>query len=465
MSVTALLQSFGATRAGGSAARLGYRAMARVAAWRIGRHPAVDGVYLNGSATRSGRIRPGFSDLDLVAMAELPTLEHELALRRHLAAELRALSVFRPLFKHVDYFERRDLEYMRRLGNSWCLDLDRLWRFLDGNDRLGSSAGPTAQKRRLEALISALRRWQGSSSFLADPANDRAIALNAIGARRTLGDVLAAFLGVDRFQSLDRLLAELAVRGRDRLIDPARLASDEPGTVEACLVASLELLDALAAEVAATWNVAWSARLDIDLPLAPSAPERDSLWAAARSAGFTAVAYAPHRYGHGVPFVLTGPELSPRRALLALRGLLERRAAWPRPVLLTPALWRAAAALDPAPFAGASLAQHAENILGESGAPPGAPPAATWDDLIAGRAVQMLNRPRGRGLRSGALESTAAAKLAYEVRSVAPVLTHLLRGEPARLGPFTGAPGDEAALVAELRAWGDGVRPELERRL
>ncbi len=462
MTLTTSLQRLAATRVGGSVARIGYQSMARVAAWRIRRHPAVDGIYLTGSATRSGQIRPGFSDLDLVAMAELPTLEHELALRRHLAAELRALAVVRPLFKHVDYFERRDLEYMRRLGNGWCIDLDRVWRFLGGNDRLGSSTRPTPQKRRLEALISAMRRWQGSSSFLADPANDRPIALNVIGARRTLSDVLAAFLGVDRFQPLDRLLAELAARGRDLGLDAMR---DDPSTVEACLVASLELLDALAAEVAQGWNAEWSARLDIDLPLAPSVAERDALWAAARSAGFAAVAYAPHRYGHGVPFVLAGPELSPRRAVLALRALLERRASGPRPVLLTPALWRAAAALDPAPFAGASLAQHAEHILGGSGPAPGAPPASAWDDLIAGRAVQMLNRPRGRGLRAGALEAGAAAKLAYEVTSVAPVLTRLLRGEPARLAPFTGSPGDEPSLIAELRAWGDGVRPELDRRL
>ncbi|HMJ12436.1 MAG TPA: hypothetical protein VK524_13520 [Polyangiaceae bacterium] len=455
--------------------RAGYRALALGAAHALTRHSEVDGVYATGSVTRADKIHPGYSDIDLVVLTRIPTASVEADLRERLRRDLGAASALTGVFKHIDYIEVEDLPYLRRLGDAWSLDLDATWQFLAGANRLGERVTVPPAKRRLEQLMSALRRWQGSSSMLADTENGRGVASNLIGARRTLVDALSAWLDRPRLEPLPELLQAIGARSFNcdalRLFarDPERAAICDPNTVTDLVVASLEVLEQFASEVTRNWSDEWLPLFERSSP--PAAREdsqTDNFLRAARRKGFASACVATSRYGQAMQVVLAEGG-GPRDAVLALQSLLaalrETRKGWDRPLLLTAPLWRAAALLPRVPVTGDELAACRHPSWARAVNPPRRPSSADWDDVLVGRCVQMLWVPRGRTLRARTPRHAALRKMAYEVRVIAPALQALLAGESP---PVTGADirrASDRILIDELRAWYEDTRPLLRARL
>jgi hypothetical protein len=464
----------GSTRLGRIAAVRGYLFAAAAFAKTLQRVGGVDGVYLTGSLTKPELLRPGYSDIDLVIVADLPTLSDELRLRHELRRALLRANSLGTLFKHLDYMERRDLDVRRTLGNNWSLSLDSTWQLLTGTDRLLKAPSVPPEKRRLEGLLEALRRWQRSSAFLLDEFGGPAVLARSMGARRALASALRAWLGRSTDVNLASLLEEARTRatGADALGALARgpvesaARRDEPMIVDA-VVATLEVLEVFANEVTADWRGSWN-----DVPIRGtvagfSSEERHSLSGLAEGAGFSALYSSRDRYGRDASFVIARPDTSAESAVECLRAFLRARALASNPcaypTLLTASLWKTAALLDSSPFTGADLARSESNVWGDTWSAPPRPEGAAWDDLVVGRTAELLWRPRGRSLRAEVEGGQAFAKAAHEVSVTAPALGKLLG---LRAGSSAQAlPSDERALVERWRTFGAEVRPLLATRL
>ncbi len=468
-----LARRIGRTPIGKAALVRAYWAAAEGAAQLLLRVPGVDGVYASGSLRDPHRLRPGYSDIDLVAVVDVATLEDELELRRGFRRVLGLVNVAGPLFKHLDYVERRDLEFLRRLGNAWSLSADSAWELLAGANRLEPGIHAGHEKRRLERLIAALRRWQDTSSFLLDGGGGRAPTLNAIGAERTLAEVLAAWLDMPRFTPLTSLLEAARPRAQefDALKALARTserkaAGADDNVVRERVVASLEVLSAFASEVTLGWSGEWPREaLTMTAASKRSAPRMSS---AGRP--LSASYLVEDHYGEDVPLVVAAPGASARHAVTSLERLLEVRRAdaalrvTPRPTVLTNSLWHAAALLDSPPFTGAELALAGRLQWGEPRPAPPSPVGQAWDDLVVGRAVQLFWRPRGRGLRVEVSPARALEKARHEVFVHGSALAALLGVSKLDLAD-TSSRVDESTLIEKHRSLLAALRPAFVERL
>lgn len=434
---TRIVRELAARPLGRWAGQRAYRAVARTAAATLVRLPGVRSVYLAGSATRPSRVDPGYSDLDLVLVTELPALEDELRLRAALRRWLRVAHALVPALHQLDYLETRDLPLLRRYPNGWSMSFDERWEPLAGVDERLPSAPPLpARQRRLELLRRALRRWTKATVVLRDLERPDAPR----NARRLYADVAAATLDEDRLAPLETLAAR-AGHGVD-LHDP-----------QALLGAALELLEQLAAELAPTGD----ARLAI-AGAPPDPPRLDGLMSAAARAGLGPVAVASRdpRSTDRVVFV-RAPGLAAHDAVARMRRVAAGRApgGWvDHPVLLTDPLWRAGWLLDVPPFAAASLAR--------AGEPPPAPSDADLRAMLPVLLVERVLRARGRGFRMRSLARGPRATW-REIASLAPALEGLLAGEPIRFDEADPIAPDEAQEIAATRALAGRLRALVSR--
>ena len=431
-------------------------------------------VYLTGSLLDPERLRPGYSDVDLAILADLPTLEDELLLSRNLRDDLRRLNAMGELFKHLDYVDRRDLDFLRLLGNSWSLALDSSWQRLAGTDRLEARFRVAPEKVHLERFIRVLCRWQEASSFLLDGGEGRDPMLNVIGARRTLADTLSVRLGQSRFTRFELLLESARTAGGISEIlaslarDPARTAARRPSQRRG-----------LPLRRAGSAGVVWRPS-SVPIGKGPghrrasprSYRQNRSLAALAKDARFSAAYVAPDRYGDETPFVLAPQNMTARSAVENLRSLLRARAersdrgSIARPILLTAPLWQAAALLDSPPLTGAALAVSGRKIWGETWSVPPRPEGQTWDDLIVGRAVEMLvASARSRASSQRGIVAVRSGKMRHEVLVKAPALRSLLGVSGSNSSEPSSFAEDERTLIENLRRWSAEVRPALAARV
>lgn len=451
-----------------------YRAAALLGARVLARIPGVEAVYLSGSITRPDRLRPGYSDIDLVLAVDVPTLEHELELRHRLKRALGTLNVAGAVFKHLDYIESRDLVLLVRDGNDWTLELGA-WQLAAGIDRRAFVPRVPPLKRRIELSIAALRRWQAASSIQVDPHAGRPPALLLIGARRTLSDLLSSWLDVPRLCPLETLLglAERRARPNTVLSELTRrpretVARTDSRVVVELVTAGLEALEHHAGKLGASFTDPWTG-FEPRHVAAPSA-DLEKLGRSTLAHGFAALYRTLDRDGLEVLYAVAQREESVPSGVERLRRLLDERAGdaalarLPRPVLITPDLFRAAALFDGAPLSGADLAVTGDCIAGPRLRPPLRPSGDAWKHLLTGRLALLLYRPRGRGLRPAIEPESSVRKLEKDVSFLAPTLLAAFRGDPVSLDRPSEPPSElhEAALIGRLRDLQDVVRSLLD---
>jgi hypothetical protein len=471
------LRWFGATALGRSAGRRFYRRQALGLARELIRVEGVEAVYLTGSARFD--VLLGYSDVDLMLVTELPTLESELRLRRALVELVRRHNRPLELFSHVDYVEARDLGILRAFGNAYSLELDA-WHHLAGAERgADHRVRAGARHRELAELALSLRRWVVQGAQLTAGA-EHDPARHQRGARRLLLALAAAWADLPGL-SLPALLE--TARGRAPGAAFLALARDpaRPASPADLVEASLEVVDAHAAGVCGTYSTRWPAvRSTARLAWSGSA-ELAALAARHGFAGFEIGTRGPLPSQH-LPLLVAPGGMGTAPALHAFRQLLARAPLLPaehfgsirRPALLTPSLRCAAALIEPFPLFGIALAAAPAWPDPAELEPPAAPPASDLEALATMALVQMFWRPRGRGLRFKRGEAGALQAAAVEVRRLAPLLIDLAEARGADtwerrpLEFWRGTPpleADEAALVADLRALLELLRPRFRARL
>lgn len=442
----------------GRLARQAYQLVARAAARLFGSIDEVDCVYLTGSLTRPRLLRPGLSDIDLVISADLPTIRAEERLRWKLRRAHRALQAIAPVFTNLDYFETQDLDFLRYLGNAWCLDLDVRWRPLAGAGAL--LPRPVLRPRRerdLLLLSRCFKRWMKSSALLASRRDARATSLG----RRLLADVLAGWLDADRLTPLATLLDRAGKTGR---LPPSLDLSENPEPpLDVCLSAALQVLDRWANDRSRGWLDPWVVSVS---PCSPELPRavRTTARRLARALGADCV-LAPRGCVEGGALlfaVVTGPlDIAATRRELGRMGPLPDPLRWaPWPILLTPALYRTLALAPPEPFVAAAIA-HGANWLRGHAPPPPAPPSDDLRTLLLARTVRQMMRRLERPRRGA---STWRLEQAYERDWLLPALARALDGESYDLRA-EGHASQGLDDVSRLREWIAGRRPRLAPEL
>ena len=451
------------------AGRFAYRAVAHAAARVLVSLPDVDSVCLTGSLTRPEVLVPGKSDIDLLVLAKIPTLESELRLRRQLRRAHRMLHAAVPVFTNLDYLSVDDLDYFRALPGAWALDLDRHWRRLAGPNRLRRSASSTLFARaRIVRVMRCMKRWGKLLPALVG-APDRDLAART-QAQRLLVEVLATWQHRDRLTPLETLLED----GGPTPTPPAlrTVQSRARPSIELLLAAALEVLDRLAAEVSRDWVGEWppagvapSVRLD-----SPLRSVVDDL----HLAGFPSVVAAPPgRCGFDWTVYAVGPETTPPQTLVRQAWSARSRiweaapaALGPRGqvVVWTPALWRAAALAQVVPFAGSALASGPVWRSGAALPIVRCPAADTLAWLIRVRVVYFFLRRLVRTLRPPAAWEQVMAAEHHRLR---PAIARAQdSGELELLAPPpVAAPVDEVELVGGLREWIAERKSVLDRSL
>jgi predicted nucleotidyltransferase len=217
-----------------------YQRVAAAAAQVLVRLDGVRAVYLAGSVTTPERIEPGWSDIDLVLITDLPNVDAELAFRRRLRPAFRALSTSIPALAGLDYIDVRDLEMLRVSPNAWSLGFDHRWTHLAGTAvHMPATPLPPRRQRQLLGMRRALRRWcKATPQILTLPDGPRRARL----ARRLRSDVVAYVVDARRHAPWPEL------HGRAASLGLALPWTDAPLD---CLTATLAALQAGAAALAA----------------------------------------------------------------------------------------------------------------------------------------------------------------------------------------------------------------------
>lgn len=443
--VDVLVDWVGRTPLMARAGRLAYAGVARGAASWLARIPGVRAVYLTGSVTRSEVSLPGSSDIDLVVVADVPTLGHEVDFVRRLRREHARLLRFGGLFYNLDYVAHDDLETARAFGGAWEMELDEQGVCLAGTPLWERPATRPAREIRLERFGRAYRRWVNTGSRLLHTGAAGRLSRDALwSATRLLTDIGWAYLGQPRHQPLDALLRQL--RDRDISVELPDLPTPTPDAtrrvppkikvdastnaprdgftprsqhelevaVRARLVAALALLGRFAEEVRTrdhegTWNIAGHEPA-LEIPLTESLDRSAGALLGGGFATAVLVRRAPSLDDWVPLFVGRSGALETElvdeawvrfRDVDALRagsgsppfGLAHRR-----PVVVTRAIYEAAALFDPAPFAGSSCVSP----VWQTGLPLPVPlplDDEAFDALVRARAVESISACRSLGLR------------------------------------------------------------------
>jgi hypothetical protein len=446
------------------AGRAAYRAAARIAAGVLARIPDVDGVYAVGSLTRPATLKPGKSDLDLVVVANLPTLQSELRLRERLRRAHRVLHAALPVFQNLDYFDVSDLPYLRNFGDAWTLDLDRRWRCMAGENRLAEPPQVPPAERRSELLTICLKRWMKASPRLLDAARPDDEASRREIARRLLMDALSALLDCDRLTPLE----DLWPAARAELQAPYLRREPDELDVESSLAVTLDILDHMARSASGPRDQRWAVSGHT-----PNETLPQHLESSARrfvEEGFASVALVRRgaRAQDRLLLAVARSDTAPREILRAVgraqRGMppLGADDAWqPRPVALTPALFRAAAHFSPAPLLGAQLASLPAWHCGDPPEAALAPPARALRSSLARRTATLFLR---RLMRTRRDSQSFHAELVHELEVIAPALARAF--DAGTFDPFfpswEGRTIDEAGLVARRRRFIDERKPMLD---
>jgi hypothetical protein len=399
-----------ARRAAQSAGVLGYEGVAHLAAHGLQALPNVRSVLLTGSLTRTMRVAPGYSDIDLVVQCSLNSTCAELDLLGRLARVQGWARRLGPLFYNVDYVDEADLPFIRAFGDAWGIRLDRHGRTLSGVNTLTGRVQRPRSELRFEQLSLALRRWTNTGAWLLDPTvrARRGARLRAAG--RLLTDLIELWLDPDDTLSLRNLLHR-ASKSQSRsatfpsLLETPRLSESDIGPL--VLPACLEVLDAFARELAHECRFPFRVRGQIE-PFEPP-PELPSL---ERLLGgpFESVALlrrGPHAREY-LPVVLASENAEPAAAIVAafqrlsaIAPALTPLSRWSRrPVPFTQAMWSVAAMLEPAPFTGAAATCPVWSV-GKRLPPPAAPSTEALQAMLRARALQAMVMLRSMELRAG----------------------------------------------------------------
>lgn len=437
--------------------RWAYAAVAHGAAAAFARLPATDGVHLAGSAAAGWHaVEPGRSDLDLVVLARLPTLQDELLHLAGMRRLRRRLHTVVPLFAHVDCIEVRDLHQVRSFGNAWTFALERDWCRMAGPDRVSVPVPRGAFERQIERFRLALRRWCKAAPYALFAERER-VARTRV-AHRLLKAIVAARLGDHRHRPWD----ELAAAGRAAGLLPAGWDAADPDEV---LPIALLCLDE------------WTRELEdgsgppVGVEGDPPPPPEEArglarslmvegvgsvLWCRRDLAGETGMVVARGAVGDP-PAELLGR--------VARGGWQPRdpRLGWASgPVPLTPALVRALPLLDPVPVAGGSLGFRDAVLAGEPVQPPRWTSAGARPVALASRIAHLLWRPRGRLLRGRNANDLGAHQAVWREMEPGPEALLALRGGGRlRFAPRPGALPPEAELVDRMRDRMDRARAVL----
>lgn len=395
-------------RAGQSA----YGLAARLAGERLARLEQVEGVYVTGSVATGG-VAPGFSDIDLLLVVELPTLEAELALRHRLVEWQRRANALGPLFAGLDYVEARDVEGLARGGDAWTLDMARRFRRVGGRgDLLGPATVRPARELRLLRLSKVMRRFcKVSAATLRE--GDSSLARRMT--RRLERALHAPGSGGDAFE---------------------RLAAAGSRLAEAARAVTVDWRDALPSDGAPD-------RTDARLDLARAC---DAVRVCSRDTACV------ERFVVCVTEGCDPPRI--RHLSSVVRASSPTRGWLPGPIWMPAAAWSALAALEPAPVAALSVAGASSDGLSS----PRWPPPGDRRVLLRAERAHLPLRARGRALRARRAPTAALARMARDVRLHAPALDRLQAGARLRFAPGPPPRGSERELLIELRGWLDRER-------
>ena len=434
-----------------------YRRVAQAAARVIASLRDVDGVYLTGSVTRPEFVVPGMSDIDLVAVAQIPTLESELRLRRQLRRAHRVLHASLPVFTNLDYLGVDDLEYVRAFPHAWALDLDTSWQCLAGRNRLRADAPSVPREQaRLVRLAQCIKRWGKAHPHLVE-ATERE-RYTRVQTERLLIQALAAWQDRGRLTPLDVLLADA---GRTHT-HPAlgSLQSGAPRTIERMASASLEIVDRLAAEACRCWSSTWPRASRAQVVPVDSAVRHaaDCLL----GAGFSCVAVAPPGLCDPAAVLLAigGDAIPPRELLRRARVAHSSMSQTPRTplraagrlVVWTRSVCQAAALAPTIPFVGSALASGALQTFGSELPVVRCPPPEVMDATLRTRVITSFTRPLVRPVRAPAEWDRMVAFAHHTLR---PSMARAQDRGEFELGAFPDSTArvDERELVCVWRQW------------
>jgi hypothetical protein len=380
-------------------------------------------VYLRGSLAFHGQLEAGYSDVDVVPLVDVPTLDDEMRLQDGLVRAMHLLNTVGPLFKGIDYMEVRDAELFRTEGDVWSLDWDRSWLHLGGSDvrpPAGLPAAPEAH-RRMERIARAVRRWTKASSFILDEGAGREPHVVRIGAKRLLGDALAALLDRPRFSSLPLMLRDAASRdqaggalgllARD-VIPGGTSAPTSPN--QTLLAGALEALELAIGAVTSSW------------PRKPAPSDRENAAGLAGTVeqhlldeGYARVVVGERSPSDRVLFVVEPAGGTAEAAVQRLADVLRRMGGplprddfpWARrPVLVTEELLHGAFLFEPRLDEEAAL-----SVLGTPLSPVAPVPEAVWERYSRASRLATIVRARSRRLRAHRSPEAALAALARDV--------------------------------------------------
>jgi hypothetical protein len=443
--------------------RQSYVGAAHVAAAAFARIPGVTAVLATGSVTRPEILEPGASDIDLLLVVDVPTVEAELVLRSRLRRVHRALHGVAPVLTNLDYVEERDIDLLRAFGTSWSVDLDRRFTCLAGRDPRTAHTTLVRPKEEvlLEHAVHSVKRWMRASSFLLDPRVPEPQKPRTL--RRLLSDLLAQTLHRDRLTPYHELVREaqgLKDAGLLGELPEAGAPSPELG-----LAAALESTSKVVTSVAESWGAGF--RVETEAPR-PNVTENARAFAAlAGREGFSAgvVPRGPERSG-ALAVALApagdGPlDLVRRATRLFARAtpLRDPLFAWlPRPVVVHGSWLRSAALWGNAPLAGAAMGASAVWLNGAPPPLPVAPPDDVIRALVRARMMKLFVRRVARTARDA---QAFEREQEFEARSLRPALAHALDTGAFRLAAPDVEPctrGVERDDLAALREWLEGGR-------
>jgi hypothetical protein len=428
----------------------------------------VRAVYVAGSVAWPERLSAGHSDIDLTLICDPATCERQIELRRIVRRSRRVLNRFGNLFYTLDLVPARDLEFMRAFGGQWEIELDRFGVCIAGDPRWDEPVKRPESELRVEALTFCLRRWMNAGSRLLEGGlRTKDFGFHAL---ELLADCLACWLDMRRPSALDavfdRARAAISAAGMPALATV--LVASRPAALGLRLLeACLEVLDAFARDVCASWRETWPM---VETAAPPeTSPELLRLSKAFEREGFGRVSLLqrfPHS-GDRLPVaVFEGQSASEvigaaRRVLAAKPDAHERlRRTSRRPIFLTPALWHARALLSPAPFRGA---------LAGGNLP--APPADLRLAILRARAAESFATLRAHGLRGGSRDQVERA-FSADFHCFLPCIERSLSSGVLDLGCRHDVPlptVSEAELVPTAEEWfrelRDALDPHLRARL
>lgn len=171
--LTRWVRRVGRTRPGTRLGRAAYDVIARRAAHRLGALEGVTRVWVTGSVAR-GRAQPGWSDLDLLVEATVPTLDDELRLRAALGRWLASAPM---LVRHLDYAPTADLDVVLAHGGAWSVATQTSARLLWGEPRTLPRSRHDDAALEVMAVGKTLERYARTLPFMA--CADRGVALQA----------------------------------------------------------------------------------------------------------------------------------------------------------------------------------------------------------------------------------------------------------------------------------------------